>query len=187
MNDQTFSLQPFPSTKSLPNLKIAGNISRNGNKLAIRYMLEGDLKKIALAKPTGGIAPPSNTPSRKHELWEDTCFEFFLGIKDSAQYWEFNLSPAGHWNVYRFDGYRQGMQEETAFEKLPFNIQNQADGLTLVLDVDLHKIISAKQAIEVGITTVIKERNGDVTYWALTHQDAEADFHLRDSFIVELC
>ncbi|MCC5625509.1 hypothetical protein LC574_31245, partial [Nostoc sp. CHAB 5715] len=92
----------------------------------------------------------------------------------------------GHWNVYRFDGYRQGMQEETAFENLAFNVHNQADGLILVLDVDLDKIVSAEQAIEVGITTVIKDRNGEVTYWALTHQVAEADFHLRDSFIIEL-
>ncbi|MEH2384525.1 MAG: DOMON-like domain-containing protein [Nostoc sp.] len=200
MNEQTFFLQPFPSTKSLPNLKIAGNIARNGNKLVICYMLEGDLKEIALAKPTvplrgsklrvvdapEGIVPPSNTPSRKHELWKDTCFEFFLGIKDSARYWEFNLSPVGYWNVYRFDGYRQGMQEETAFTILPFDVQNQADGLALALDVDLGKIISADQAIEVGITTVIKHKNGEVTYWALTHQGAEADFHLRDSFIIEL-
>ncbi|MEH2376720.1 DOMON-like domain-containing protein [Nostoc sp.] len=193
MNDQTFSLQPFPSTKSLPNLRIAGNIARNGNKVVIRYMLEGNLKEIALAfaqrlveKPTGGIASPSNTPSRKHELWKDTCFEFFIGIKDSLRYWEFNLSPAGHWNVYRFDGYREGMQEETAFEKLPFNVQNQAEGLALVLDVDLDKIVSADQAIEVGITIVIKDRDGEVTYWALTHRGAEADFHLQDSFIIEL-
>ncbi|MEH2300465.1 MAG: DOMON-like domain-containing protein [Nostoc sp.] len=193
MNDQTFSLQPFASTKSLPNLKIAGNIARNSNQLAIRYMLEGDLKEIVLAfaqrlveKPTVGIASPSNAPSRKHELWEDTCFELFVGIKDSARYWEFNLSPAGHWNVYRFDGYRQGMREETAFTILPFNVQNQADGLALVLNVDLGKIVSAEQAIEVAITTVIKHRDGEVTYWALTHQSAEADFHLRDSFIVEL-
>ncbi|MEH2447506.1 MAG: DOMON-like domain-containing protein [Nostoc sp.] len=185
MNHQTFSLQPFPSTKSLPNLKIAGNIARNSNQLAICYMLEGNFKEIALAKPTGGIAPLSNTPSRKHELWKDTCFEFFVSIKDSLRYWEFNLSPAGYWNVYRFDAYRQGMQEETAFTILPFSVQNQADGLALTLDIDLGKIVSA-QAIEVGITTVIKYRNSEVTYWALTHPSAEADFHLRDSFIIEL-
>ncbi|MCC5650529.1 DOMON-like domain-containing protein [Nostoc sp. XA013] len=180
MNQQTFSLQPFPSTKSLPNLKIAGNIARNGNKLTICFMLGGDLKEIV-------IPSPSNIPSRKHELWQDTCFEFFLSIKDSARYWEFNLSPAGHWNVYRLDGYRQGMQEETAFENLPFNVQNKSDGLTLALDVDLNKIISAEQAIEVAITTVIKDKDGEITYWALTHRGAEADFHLRDSFIIELC
>jgi hypothetical protein len=101
-------------------------------------------------------------------------------------YGEFNLSPAGHWNVYRFDGYRQGMQEETAFENLPFNVQNQADNLTLVLNVDLDKIILAEQAIEIGITSIIKHRDGEVNYWALTHRGVEADFHLRDSFIVEL-
>ncbi|AVH66940.1 DOMON-like domain-containing protein [Nostoc sp. 'Peltigera membranacea cyanobiont' N6] len=179
MNEQTFSLQPFPSNESPPNLKISGNIARNGNKLAIHYMVEGDLKEIA-------IVSPSNTPSRKHELWKDTCFEFFLGIKNSAQYWEFNLSPAGHWNAYRLDGYRQRMQEEIAFENLAFNVQNQANGLVLALDVDLDKIVSAEQAIEVGITTVIKYRNDEVTYWALTHRGVEADFHLRDTFIVKL-
>ncbi|MHC5720703.1 MAG: DOMON domain-containing protein, partial [Nostoc sp.] len=67
-----------------------------------------------------------------------------------------------------------------------FNVQNQADNLALVLNVDLGKIVSAAQEIEVGITTVIKHRNGEVTYWALTHRGGEADFHLRDSFIIEL-
>ncbi|MEH2202080.1 DOMON-like domain-containing protein [Nostoc sp.] len=179
MNEQTFSLQPFPSNESPPNWKISGNVVRNGNKVAIRYMLEGDLKEIT-------IFPPSNTPSRKHELWKDTCFEFFVGINNSEQYWEFNLSPARHWNVYRLDGYRQGMQEETAFEKLQFDVQNQGKGLAIMLDLDLGKIISGEQAIEVGITTVVKDRNGEVTYWALTHLGAEADFHLRDSFIIQL-
>jgi hypothetical protein len=179
MNDQTFSLQPFPSTKFFPNLKIAGNIARNINQLTISYTIEGDLKEIA-------IIAPSNAPSRQHELWEETCFEFFLGIKDSQRYWEFNLSPAGHWNVYLFHGYRQGMKEEIAFEKLPFIVQNQADILTLALNVDLDKIISPEQAIEVGITTVIKHIDNEVTYWALTHRGVEADFHLRDSFIIDL-
>jgi hypothetical protein len=179
MNNQTFSLQPFPSTESLVNLKIVGDIARNSNQLSICYKLEGDLKELA-------INPPSNTPSRQHELWKETCFEFFIGIKNSPQYWEFNLSPVGHWNVYRFDGYRQGMQEERAFTILPFNVQNKTDSLTLMLDVDLDKIISVEQAIEIGITTVIKHIKDQVTYWALTHVGAKADFHLRDSFIIEL-
>lgn len=179
MNEQTFSLQPFGYSKSLFNLKIAGNIARHANQLNISYSLLGDLKQVV-------IASPSDTPVRKHELWKNTCFEFFIGIKDSQQYWEFNLSPAGDWNIYRFDGYRQGMQEETAFTKLPFNVDNQFDSLKLTLDVDLNKIVSVNQVLEVAITAVIKHRDGEVTYWALTHRGAEADFHLRDSFIVEL-
>ncbi len=179
MNNQTFSLQPFASTESQANLKIAGDISRKINQLSICYNLTGDFKEIV-------ITPPSNTPSRKHQLWEDTCFEFFLGIKNSQQYWEFNLSPAGDWNVYRFDGYRQGMQEETTLTILPFNVRNQPDKLVLTLNFDLEKIISPKQTIEVAITTVIKCKDDSVTYWALTHGGAKPDFHLRDSFILEL-
>lgn len=179
MKNQSFSLQPFSSTGQMLDIRIAGNIARNTNQLAIEYTLSGDIKKVA-------IAPPSETPSRKHELWRDTCFEFFLGIKNSPKYWEFNLSPTGDWNVYRFENYRQGMQEETVFSTLPFIIQQQADSLGLTLDLDLDKIIPQEQALEVAITTVIKQTDGEVTYWALTHQGAEADFHRRDSFILEL-
>jgi hypothetical protein len=178
MNEQTFSLELFPSTKLLYDLKITGSITRRANQLAIRYMLFDELKEVI-------IAPASDRSARKHELWKDTCFEFFLGIKDSEQYWEFNLSSAGHWNVYRFDGYRQGMQEETAFTMLPFSVHNQADGLVVALDIDLSKIVST-QVLEIAITSVIKHRDGEVTYWALTHRGAEADFHQRDSFIIEL-
>lgn len=177
MNDQTFSLQPFGSTKPVPDLKIAGNIARDANQLSITYTLNGHLKEVL-------IAPPSEVPARKQELWKDTCFEFFVGIQDSERYWEFNLSSAGHWNVYRFDAYRQGMLEETAFTTLPFSVHNQSDSLALALNVDLDKIVTAP--LEIAIATVIKHRDGDLTYWALTHQGAEADFHLRDSFIIDL-
>ncbi|HAZ45222.1 MAG TPA: hypothetical protein DDW76_33880 [Cyanobacteria bacterium UBA11369] len=173
-----FSLQPFPSNKPLPNISIAGNIARYSNKIGIRYEVTGELKEIALS-------PFSNAPARQHELWAKTCFEFFLGIKNYEEYWEFNLSPAGHWNVYHFDGYRQGMQEEVAFIKLPFTFENQADKLTLTLHVDLDKIVAEEQLIDVAITTVIKQKNGEITYWALTHRGTEADFHLRESFIIE--
>lgn len=179
MSNQSFSLQPFPGIGQLLNIEIAAKIARNGNKLAIEYTLIGDIKEIT-------IAEPSPTPLRKHQLWEDTCFEFFLGMQNSPGYWEFNLSPSGDWNVYRFDNYRQGMQAETAFSALPFIVQQQGDSLQLTLEFDLDKIIPLEQALEVAITTVIKRRNGEVTYWALIHQGAEADFHRRDSFILEL-
>lgn len=178
MNQQSFSLQPFPSAEVVP-VQITGNISRVDNQLTINYQLVGDLQAIV-------IAQPSETPARQHELWQDTCFEFFLGMKDSQRYWEFNLSPAGHWNIYRFDSYRQGMQEETAFNLLPFRVEHQSDSLMLSLNVDLDKIVFSEQLIDVGITTVIKQKDGEVTYWALVHQGNEADFHIRESLIVEI-
>ncbi|MDB9319068.1 DOMON-like domain-containing protein [Nodularia spumigena] len=178
MKSQEFSLKPFPSPEYLPNLQITGNIARYTNQLSLRYQLTGDLNQVV-------IPQLSDTPERKPELWENTCFEFFIGIKDS-EYWEFNLSPTGHWNVYHFDGYRQGMQEETAFHILPFLVQKQADSFTLVLDVDLGKILVREQEISVAITTVVKDKNSNVTYWALAHSGVNPDFHLRDSFMISL-
>jgi len=178
-NRVKFSLQPFPTTKPQPDLLLTGNIARNGSHINLQYILKGDLTEVV-------IAPPSDTPLRKDGLWTDTCFEFFLGIPNSPQYWEFNLSSAGHWNVYRFDDYRQGMETETACATLPFHVQQQADSLAISLSVDLATIIPANQPLEVAITTMIKHKDSDITYWALTHLGTEADFHRRDSFLVEI-
>lgn len=185
MNDH-FCLQPFSPPKSqqataslLPDLKVTGNIARSTNTLAIDYKLLDPLTEVV-------IPPLADKPVRKNELWQETCFEFFLGIKNLERYWEFNLSPAGHWNIYRFDAYRQGMQEEIAFTSLPFSIQHQSNALLLALKLDLAKLVQADQTLVVAISTVIKHRNSDVTYWALTHPGSQADFHRRDSFIVEL-
>jgi hypothetical protein len=179
MKDQNFSLWPFQPADSLPHLKITGNVARRSNEFAIRYAIHGQLAELVIPGPT-------DIPGRRNGLWEETCFEFFLAVKDSPGYWEFNLSPPGHWNVYRFAAYRQGMQEEMAFTSLPFRVQKQSDALRLALELDLDKIVKTGQILEVAISAVIKPKKGEVTYWALTHCGPQPDFHRRDSFILEL-
>ncbi|MBW4487411.1 MAG: DOMON-like domain-containing protein [Trichocoleus desertorum ATA4-8-CV12] len=179
MKSQAFSLQPFPDPNSPPNLQITGTLTRQAQTLHIRYALSGDLSKIAIAAPT-------DIPTRQHELWQETCFEFFLGQKGSDRYWEFNLSPSGDWNVYRFDGYRQKMQEETAFTVLPFAVETQPEAPTLSLELNLAAIVPDEQPLEVAITAVVKTNESEVTYWALAHTGSEADFHRRDSFVLQI-
>ncbi|MDJ0674574.1 MAG: DOMON-like domain-containing protein [Calothrix sp. MO_167.B42] len=178
MNQQKFCLQPFTSIPNL-DLQIDGNISRNDNNLTINYICQGDLEKI-------DIPAPVDIPIRKHELWQETCWEFFLGIQDSPGYWEFNLAPTGNWNVYRFDDYRQGMREETAITSLPFTLNYLPESVEVTLQLDLDKLIAPEQNIDIAITTVVKDINGIITYWALDHIGEEADFHLRDSFTLRL-
>lgn len=175
----SFSLEPFPSADPLPYLKITGNIIRSSGTLAISYELSGPLVEIV-------IPAPADMPSRKNALWEETCFEFFLSVNNSDEYREFNLSPSGHWNVFRFESYRKGMQEEPAFSSLPFSVQRQPDSLQLSLELDIDKIITADQILKVAVSAVIKHINGRITCWALTHPGPQADFHRRDSFIIEL-
>jgi len=176
MRARKFALQPWAPH---PDLKITGKIARCAETLTIHYELCGELAAVALP-------PPADVPARRHGLWKGTCFEIFLWAKNSPQYWEFNLSAAGHWNVYKFADYRQGMVEEAAFASLPFRVQRRPDSWLLTLKVDLAKIVPADQTLEVGISAVIKLPEGEATYWALSHPGPQADFHRRDSFRVEL-
>ncbi len=179
MKSRGFSLKPLPSADLLPHLEITGDITRSSNKLLISYVLSGPLAELM-------VPAPADVSLRKNGLWEETCFEFFLAPATSDHYWEFNLSTTGHWNVYRFTSCREGMQEETAFTALPFSVLLFSGSLQLSLEVELDKIVSANQALKIGISAVIKTINGRTTFWALTHPGPQADFHQRDAFIIEL-
>jgi hypothetical protein len=179
MNHLRFTLQPFPHAGPLPSFKITGDVSRRDHTLALRYELLGNLAELVLP-------PLSDLPARRHGLWEETCFEFFLGVKNSPSYREFNLSPAGHWNAYRFAAYRHGMQEDRLFTSLPFSVRNRGDSWRLSLELHVAEIVPAGQALEIACTAVIKLAGGELSYWALTHRGPRPDFHRRDSFILVL-
>ncbi len=179
MNGQNFSLQPFLPASPEADVKITGRLARHAGILSIRYELLGNLAEVEIPRVV-------ELPARKPGLWEETCFEFFLAVKDAPGYWEFNLSPGGHWNVYGFQAYRQGMREETAFASLPFRVRRRPDSLLMDLELDIRSIVRAEQTLEVGITAVIKLRDRGASYWALAHPGPQADFHRRDGFIIEL-
>lgn len=172
-------LQPFCTANSLPEIDIAASIDLQNGMLAIEYQLRGDLSAI-------DIPSPAPIPTRKFKLWESTCCEFFIGVPETSNYWEFNLSPSGDWNIFQLDDYRQGLREELAITSLPFKIDRQPDLLLLDLEFDLRQIIETKQAIEVAITAVIQPYHDETSYWAVIHCGTVADFHLRDSFTIDL-
>ena len=172
-----FTLIPF-SPDSAPAIAITGEIQRQDNRLFIEYKLTETSSII--------IPHQANLPLRQFDLWEHTCCEFFLGLKGDSKYWEFNLSPAGHWNVFRFLEYRQNIAEETAFDTLPFQVLQQDNSLLISLNINLSRIIKPEQNLQVGVTTVIENNQKQLSYWALSHPGKEADFHLRNSFAIAL-
>lgn len=179
MTERSFSLIPF-TAPNIQSISITGKISLQDNIITLHYLLAGKIEEILL--PMKSIKP-----NRKDELWKMTCFEFFLAIKDQAQYWEFNMSPSGDWNVYHMDAYRRiGFREEMSIQWLPFDVQSEVGMFHLNALVDLHPILQPGQFLEFGITAVIQTTEGNETYWALTHPASAADFHLRESFILGL-
>jgi hypothetical protein len=179
MTLRSFILEPFPGEDSGPGLMITGTIGRLASTFSVRCALLSDLAELA-------IPAPASLPGRKDRLWEETCFELFLGVKDSKRYWEFHLSPAGHWNVYRFTSYRKGMREEPAFASLPFRVRTEPEVLGLSLDLNLGKIIPAGKAMEVAVSAVIKTVRGRTSHWALAHPGPRPDFHRRDGFLLTI-
>ena len=173
-----FSLSPFPAALPQTGIRITGSLGRRDNVLYVRYDLRGLTGEIA-------IPSPAAMPARRDGLWEETCFELFVCPEKSDRYWEFNFSPAGHWNVYCFDTYRQGMHEEQAFASLPFSVQRHPDALHLSAEVELEKIIARDQNLKAGISAVIRCAAGDCTYWSLTHPGTRPDFHRKDGFALE--
>src|SRR5512143_1679186 len=142
MNILKFSLIPFRDKGPVPRIEIAGSIGRRLSLVSIGYTLRGDLLDLA-------IPAPVDVTERKDRLWEDTCLESFLGVRGSKDYWEFNLSPAGHWNVYRFASCREGMREEPAIASLPFEVWSEPGGLRLALELDIGTIIPAGRTVDV--------------------------------------
>ena len=177
MIEQSVSLIPFPA-RNIPKISITGKISRKSNLLALHYSIAGNIEEIFIPLPSGH-------PMRNDELWKTTCFEFFLAIKGRPQYWEFNMSSSGDWNVYRMEAYRRiGFREETSIRRIPLEIKKNATDFVLDVAVDLNPIIQREQNLEIGVTAVIQTKDGNQTFWALTHPAPQADFHLRESFVL---
>ena len=179
MSLRQFSLRPFPTAAPLHQVEITGHIGRSPHGLTVRYTVMGQLADIVF------VAKEAH-PFRRDGLWQETCLELFLASRNSPHYWEFNLSPSGHWNVYRFTAYRDGMQEERAYTELPFLVEYQPKALTLAMDASLDQIIPFGVAIDAGICAVILDKTGQRTYWALNHRGPQPDFHRRDSFTMRL-
>lgn len=179
MNLLDFSLVPFPGEKDLPDIGITGTIGRRANTLSIGYEIVGNLSELFLPAQ-------DESPERKDRLWEETCMELFLGVKDSVRYWEFNLSPAGHWNVYRFTSYRKGMREEPAIASLPFRVRTDPASLRLSITLDIGKIVPKGAVAEAAVCAVLRTVNGKRSHWALAHPGPRPDFHRRDGFALVL-
>ena len=176
---KTFALTPYPAP-DLPALEITGTISRIDNHIAVHYSIRGDVQNILLPAL-------SSIPTRKDDLWKATCLEFFIAMPQLPEYWEFNMSPSGDWNIYHMGAYRRiGFREETTIQIMPFALKQADSGISLDISVDLAPILSPEQKIQLGINAIIQTKDEAETYWALAHPGQLADFHLRDSFVNEL-
>jgi hypothetical protein len=152
---------------------IAVEVARDGGALSLRYEVRGRPEALAI--------PPPSAPDRADELWRRTCFEAFVQPQPGAAYLEANLAPSTRWAAYRFDGYREGMAPaQIGAPGIVF--APTAHGWELSATLDLADL----RPWRVGLSAVIEEAGGRISYWALKHPAGRADFHSPDCLALDL-
>ena len=175
-----FRLQPFPDDPVPAGLAITGQARRDADRLQLHYRLSGAPQALL-------IPPLCPSPLRLDELWQSTCLEAFLARPADPGYRELNVSPAGHWNLYRLEAYRLGLTADPGVATAPRLERHQRPGLLeLSVTLDLPPDLAAAPRLELGITAVIETLQGELSYWALLHPGEQADFHRREGFALQL-
>ena len=140
--------------------------------LELVYRLQGDVDRVRV--------PAERAPRVADKLWQHTCCELFVGEADGTGYHEFNFSPSGEWAAYRFTRYREGMPFIGPDPRI--RVQRRANALRLEARVQG----PARGKLRIGLSAVIEEASGALSYWALRHPPGKPDFHHRDAFAMEL-
>jgi hypothetical protein len=144
-------------------------------RLTLSYVIKGDLSRLRIPQPG---------PSRRADgLWVHTCFEVFVMAGDGPGYREFNFSPSGEWAVFAFRSYRDG--GEVAVVPAPHIVVRRTTN-RLELDATIcHDFLPQGNPLRLGLSAVIEDAAGRLSYWALRHPPGKPDFHHTDAFALQ--
>ena len=171
-------LAAHPDTRPGPVKRVRAQALRAGDGgLAVAYSIDGDLSKVRIPAP--------RAPRIGYKLWRHTCCEAFIAVRGEAGYHEFNFSPSGEWAAYAFSAYREGAPIDAPALNPQIAATRSADRLELSALVDLAKL-SIGGKLSIGLSVVIEQEDGGLSYWALKHAPGRPDFHHRDAFALEL-
>ena len=146
-----------------------------GGGWAVSFVAVGRPGEIDLPAP----APPVHTDG----LWRTTCFELFFAQPGGA-YVELNLSPSGAFAAYHFDHYRTGMRAiDLPRPEIALEAGHERLTMTAHLDED---DLPWDRTGRLGVSAVIADKAGTVSYWALAHPPGRPDFHHHDCFALKL-
>lgn len=129
--------------------------------ITVNFKLDADLDRLRI--------PSRRRPRFADGLWRHTCFEVFIATRSRA-YREYNFSPSGEWAAYAFSSYRKRDRAKLARPRWNGKVAT----------------IPARGRLRIGLTAVIEEKSGALSYWALRHPRRKPDFHDRRGFTLDL-
>ena len=177
MSDHALPLTCHRSTPANTIERFTASAERGaGGWLRFRYEVQGDIGRIAL--------PAGATTQHTDNLWRHTCFEAFITAEDQPVYGECNFAPSSAWATYRFSRYRTGMAAIVPIVPPRITLHKERDSLVLEAQLQLGEFTGSP--LRIGLTAVIEDKAGGISYWALRHPKAKPDFHHRGGFILRL-
>jgi len=180
MSSIEFTLHPFnQSNTPSPPLSVKGAISLQDNKINVLFRMLGEINNIFFPKLT-------QRPSRKDELWNTTCCELFVAKSGQPGYWEYNLSPSHDWAIFKFSNYRTAKTDDLSITEIDINTKIDKNS-----EFELNTILKLPgaligQNLEIGVSSVIQNTLGEISYYALSHPVEKPDFHDRNCFTIHI-
>jgi hypothetical protein len=163
---------------SAPGVRaVSARVQRQGaGSLRVGYVLEGDFTRLRI---------PLKSRS-EGKLWQHTCFEIFIAREGMPGYHEFNFAPSGEWAAHAFAAYRDGgpLSDARLDPQLNVRLANGKLELDGVIHLDHLGLEGAR--LSIGLSAVVEDAQGELSYWALHHPAAKPDFHHAGSFRLAL-
>jgi hypothetical protein len=171
----TLTCHPQTPSQSVRQIDVVAEETKNGG-LMLAFVLAGDISALSI--------PESRPPRRADLLWQHTCFEAFVMAGEGPGYREYNFSPSGEWAAYDFRAYRDGGVLEN--EHAPgIVVRKTMDRLELGAEIG-HGLLPQGRPLRLGLSAVVEDAAGKISYWALRHPPGKPDFHHIDNFAVQL-
>jgi len=161
------------------DIKISASVFLQSELVTIQFIFEDAQEKTLLDKFKSNaevIKNKNHFRSRKMKLWENTCFELFLGSSNENQYLEFNLSAGGDWNVFSFDDYRKNLIELFEVEQLSFDLKCSSPDYEITGVFRVRSLNLNHKKYLANLTAVLQTTEG-VKYYSRVHPQQKADFH----------
>lgn len=151
---------------------------QNGN-LTLRYEVQANINKLAI--------PEQKPTSEADGLWQHTCFEAFIAIVEEPPYHEFNFSPSGQWAAYAFNDYRARKPwQAQPTPAIHFVLTDDLMVLTAIINEANLPYNPHHQPFRLGLSAVLENKAGELSYWALFHPSGKPDFHHRSGFTLSI-
>ena len=169
-NSLTLPLQCHPATPPGVPLVLSVAVSVINIGLQLVYTVCADCAALRI--------PTATAPGPADGLWLHTCLEAFVAIEGDEAYREFNFSPSGQWAIYNFASERlKASNDVDAPMPLAIQLHASTEQVTLTTHLPWGALPLRGSVVCVGLSAVIEEANGHLSYWALQHPCAQPDFH----------